>query len=189
MHMNVLLAREVRGAQDTIRELVAMGSRILALAVGLGAPVDLTSQPSDSLGPSVCGATGALLHAACITPVARCTTARRPRRRASAGPQTRESQTRHRRWDMYRRRGGGGHAGGGHGLVGDTDGSLGAGEPRLSLLRCAHTLQSSSVDVCFQSRVQCLGCASVCLVFVSLPMHLLQETVPALPRDMVRVPL
>ena len=109
--MNVLLAREVRGAQDTIRELVAMGSRILALAVGLGAPVDLTSQPSDSLGPSVCGATGALLHAACITPVARCTTARRPRRRASAGPQTRESQTRHRRWDMYRRRGGGGHAG------------------------------------------------------------------------------
>ena len=61
MHMNVLLAREVRGAQDTIRELVEMGSRILALAVG--ALVDLTSQSSDSLGPSVCGATGAFLHA------------------------------------------------------------------------------------------------------------------------------
>jgi len=31
MHTNVLLAQEMRGAQDTNRELVATGSRILAL--------------------------------------------------------------------------------------------------------------------------------------------------------------
>ena len=103
MHTNVLLAQEMRGAQDTNRELVATGSRILALCEAGGSKpaarvVDLTVLRSNSRGPSV----GRHRRPpACSTPAARCTTIRRPRRRASAGPQTRASQTRHRRW--YRR--------------------------------------------------------------------------------------
>ena len=47
MHTNVLLAQEMRGAQDTNRELVATGSRILALCEAGGSKpaarvVDLT---------------------------------------------------------------------------------------------------------------------------------------------------